>query len=384
MRIAIISMIREPWGGSEELWASMAQVALQEGHEVIHSSFDFGIIAEKEKYLIGKGLKNLKRRGYIPGKTSKASRLLKKGINFLLNQIANPFNPVFDFHPDYILYNGTCYSILNEKYLLRKIRGSGANFGILAHFNQENGEDLSSRDIVAARQIFTSATHLFFVSLRTWKNAEKSLSVPFKNAFLVRNPVNLSSLSLVPFPKDPAVQFALVGNLIRVHKGQDIAILVLSRAEWRNREWHLNIFGSGPDELFLNNLVLANNLQSRVSFHGRVGDIRSVWEKNHLLLMPSRMEGMPLAVVEAMICGRPSVLTDVGGHREWVDDESEGFMATRATENEFSQALERCWSARDRWEQIGIRAHQKAMKMVDPEPGKTLLNLLMLRTPKQP
>src|SRR6187399_1223813 len=41
MKIAVISMIRESWGGSEELWFAMAKRAIAEGHMVMHMSFDF-------------------------------------------------------------------------------------------------------------------------------------------------------------------------------------------------------------------------------------------------------------------------------------------------------------------------------------------------------
>ena len=53
-----------------------------------------------------------------------------------------------------------------------------------------------------------------------------------------------------------------------------------------------------------------------VHFRGHVNDIRAIWEQNHLLVLPSRYEGLPLALVEAMWCGRPAVVTDVGGNAE--------------------------------------------------------------------
>ena len=47
----------------------------------------------------------------------------------------------------------------------------------------------------------------------------------------------------------------------------------------------------------------------------------SLGVRNHLLVLPSRAEGTPIALVEAMICARPAVVTDVGGNVEWLEDD---------------------------------------------------------------
>jgi L-malate glycosyltransferase len=194
--------------------------------------------------------------------------------------------------------------------------------------------------------------------------------------------VNIDSTKIIPYSALPGegnwddVQFAMVGNLRIIHKGQDIALEALSSAIWHNRRWHLNIYGSGEDEAMLKRLVDRYGLKNKVTFHGRVNNIRNVWRINHILLMPSHMEGMPLAVVEAMICGRPVVVTDVGGSREWIDEGVEGFIADTPTVVSFGAALERAWLVRDRWPTIGKFAHEKAMFLYDPVAGKTLLHLL--------
>jgi glycosyltransferase involved in cell wall biosynthesis len=118
-------------------------------------------------------------------------------------------------------------------------------------------------------------------------------------------------------------------------------------------------------------------IAEKVEFCGHVGDIRSLWADNHLLVLPSRSEGTPLSLVEAMICGRPSVVTDVGGNLEWVDEPATGFVAEAPSPRAFGNALERAWGSQASWEAMGRAAHQVAMSKVDPNPEQTILSLLI-------
>ena len=85
---------------------------------------------------------------------------------------------------------------------------------------------------------------------------------------------------------------------------------------------------------------------------------------------------MPLAVVEAMICGRPALVTDVGGHSEWITDGVEGFVAPAASVASLEKTMEICWQQKHNWEQMGLAAHKKALQLYDPNPGQTLLDLM--------
>jgi len=104
--------------------------------------------------------------------------------------------------------------------------------------------------------------------------------------------------------------------------------------------------------------------------------VRSIWAENQLLVLPSRSEGTPLALVEAMICGRPAVVTDAGGNVEWVDEPDTGFVAAAATVRSLGAALERAWQAQGQWPEIGTRARARALRQYDPSPERTLLNLI--------
>ena len=115
-------------------------------------------------------------------------------------------------------------------------------------------------------------------------------------------------------------------------------------------------------------------IAERVTFAGQARDMHEVWASQQLLVLPSRSEGTPLALVEAQIAGRPAVVTDVGDSASWV---AEGFVAEAATAASFGLALERAWERRGDWKPMGTRAHETTMRRVDRNPGATLLAKLL-------
>jgi glycosyltransferase involved in cell wall biosynthesis len=124
--------------------------------------------------------------------------------------------------------------------------------------------------------------------------------------------------------------FAFVGRLDPVPKGQDILFEVLSGPLWMSRPWQLTLYGEGRKRNGLERLAQRLGISDRVMFAGFMPP-EEIWTGNHVLVMPSRFEGLPLAMVEAMLCGRPVVATDVAGHAEIIQYGVTGFLADAPT-----------------------------------------------------
>jgi glycosyltransferase involved in cell wall biosynthesis len=84
--------------------------------------------------------------------------------------------------------------------------------------------------------------------------------------------------------------------------------------------------GEGPEESMLRDKAKALGLDDRVVFSGYVADTRSVYVAADLLLMPSRFEGLPMTLLEAMAMGLPVVASNLDGIAEVVADGREGFL----------------------------------------------------------
>ncbi|MFK0105059.1 glycosyltransferase [Streptomyces sp. NPDC091217] len=101
-----------------------------------------------------------------------------------------------------------------------------------------------------------------------------------------------------------------VGRLCR-QKGQDLLLRAWPEVLRRVPTARLALVGDGPDRDALRRLA-----PDSVEFVGTVDDARPWYRAADLVVLPSRWEGMALAPLEAMACGRPVLVTDVDGARE--------------------------------------------------------------------
>ncbi|MDQ0581106.1 glycosyltransferase [Streptomyces rishiriensis] len=116
--------------------------------------------------------------------------------------------------------------------------------------------------------------------------------------------------SLLPELDPSAPLVVCVGRLCR-QKGQDVLLTAWTDIARQVPGARLVLVGDGPD---------GERLRSRapesVLFAGAVADAVPWYQAADLVVLPSRWEGMALAPLEALACGRPVVVTDVDGARE--------------------------------------------------------------------
>ncbi len=94
--------------------------------------------------------------------------------------------------------------------------------------------------------------------------------------------------------------------------------LLDSAPEWlgRTKDCDLLLVGKGPERAKLEWMVESSGLTSRVRFAGWRADVPQILAASSLLVLPSRWEGMPNVVLQAMASRLPVVATDVEGVRE--------------------------------------------------------------------
>jgi len=132
-----------------------------------------------------------------------------------------------------------------------------------------------------------------------------------------------------------------VGNL-RPEKGYDVLLkaLVLTKAKLGDKvSWKHLIAGEGELREMLTDMITDFGLTGQVVLLGRVDDVVGVLGQLHVFVIPSYAEGLPNAMLEAMMAGRCVIATRVGGIPEILTDGDNGLLVDPGDPGELSRAL---------------------------------------------
>jgi glycosyltransferase involved in cell wall biosynthesis len=86
--------------------------------------------------------------------------------------------------------------------------------------------------------------------------------------------------------------------------------------------------------------------RDRLTFVPFYSSIRQVWGNAHVLVMASRLEGLPLALAEALTLGSPAVVTDVADCAILLRDGVDRFVAAASTVSAYAKSMKRLWERR--------------------------------------
>jgi glycosyltransferase involved in cell wall biosynthesis len=372
MRFVFISaMASQPWGGSEELWSQAALRLHSEGHQVAASVVWWPQLSTKVVALADQGIEICS--GKSPAQSSLSIRAWRK-IQKQLGKTPKEFAWLRRQKPDLVVIsqggNG------DGSGWMPFCRRTNLPFVSIVQANNEQWwpADRSAIDLAAA---YRAARKACFVSRHNLDLLERQIGEHLPNATVVWNPFNVPTEHPLTWPSENGRwKMACVARLEPAAKGQDILFQVLARPEWRNRAVEVNLYGAGPCEQGLKRLADLLELKC-VRFKGHVSDVTDIWRENHLLVLPSRYEGLPLSLVEAMWCARPSVVTDNGGNAELCDDGVTGFVAPALTVKLLAEALERAWNCREDWPKIGNMARARAEQLIPKDPVGQFCRQLM-------
>lgn len=139
---------------------------------------------------------------------------------------------------------------------------------------------------------------------------------------VIPNGVDLEAFEVPARGWQPA-RLLFVGRVV-YQKGLDLLLNALSGL--KEKEWTLEIVGDGPRAEELQAQVLEKGLNGRVAFSGwKHGvELTERYASANLFAYPSRHEGMPNALLEAMASGLPAVATRIAGNEELVAEGETG------------------------------------------------------------
>ncbi len=163
-------------------------------------------------------------------------------------------------------------------------------------------------------------------------------------------------------PADGPVRLAVAARLIPRKAVHQVLEVLHDLAEGVS-PWILNIYGDGPERPRLEAMSKEFGLKDRVFFHGHIdrSEMAERLASADLFVMPSLWEGMSNAVLEAMACGLPVIVTKTGGAEELVSDN--GFVITPGDTDELATALGKLIDNPEARRAMGLRSREHAESM---------------------
>ncbi len=205
-----------------------------------------------------------------------------------------------------------------------------------------------------------------------WRHAHRVVANSNGLAGLARTAAPKQSVEIVPngvdtarfFPSPElrsghsAPQLLFTGRLVR-QKGVDILLHALSLLP-SELAWTLRLVGDGPERTNLETRARNLNLANRIQFHGwaQREQLPQLYRDADLFVFPSRDEGMPNAMLEAMASGLGVVATRIAGNEDLVQPGLNGLLVPPDDGESFARALEEALRPPARLSAFGARSRE--------------------------
>ena len=163
----------------------------------------------------------------------------------------------------------------------------------------------------------------------------------------------------------------VIGSLGRLHrqKGYDVLLEAFAGIASTLDACHVLLVGEGPERAALVAQAKQLGLEGRVWFAGERAETRPLLEKMAIYVQPSRFEGTPNAVMEAMAAGCPVLATRVDGIAELLSDPRSGYLVAPDDVAKLRKAMVDLLIDREAAQTLGragealVTAHYSAQRM---------------------
>jgi len=268
--------------------------------------------------------------------------------------IAAQFRAIHDLRPDVLHANGnvwSCQYALVAGTLTRGVKTVGVNHSLTP-------SDTRSQVWLNRRKLRHLDAHVA-VSRQVARGVEEIGRLPEGTVQVIYNGV--PDVAVEPAPRPVAgPTIGSVGRL-SAEKGYD----VLLRAMTSLPDVTTILVGDGPDRGRLEELAGELGVSERLILTGWEDDPLPWLPVFDVFALPSRLEALPLAAIEAMLASRAIVATDVGGVPEVVAEGRTGLLVPPEDELALAAALRSLLADADRRSEMGARGREVAKQRFD-------------------
>lgn len=212
---------------------------------------------------------------------------------------------------------------------------------LIWHDHYGDSEFLHKRPSLALRITLPFYNGIIAVNqkLKLW--AEQKMH--FKNVINLPNfPSQDYEVSEQTFLKGTAGKRIVSLANLRIQKNHFLLLEVAKKMQLSHPEWTFHLVGKDFEDDYskqIKNLILHLNLETTVFIYGSKQDIDAILEQSTIAILTSQSEGLPVALLEYGLYGKPVVVTNVGEIPSVIQDGFNGFMVETGSTQLFYDSL---------------------------------------------
>jgi len=149
--------------------------------------------------------------------------------------------------------------------------------------------------------------------------------------------------------------------------GVDIALKGFYLAYQRRKNLRMFMLGGGSLEKFVKGFVREKGLEDRVLFCGYKNNqsLADYYRAGDVYLSASHIDGSSVALMEAMACGCPALVSDIPSNLEWIEDGRQGWVFPDGNAEGLAEKIVQIADSPDKIAIHGKQARKKAEKAAD-------------------
>ena len=188
---------------------------------------------------------------------------------------------------------------------------------------------------------------------------------------VIHNGVDLSSFNVFHLKSDAERENEglVIGTVARLSEPKDHGNLLRAFALVLKKipKVRLMLVGDGDLRADIEFMIRELGIEENVEMLGRRGDIPELLATMDIFVLPSKREGFPISILEAMACGKPVVATDVGGVSEIISNREDGIIVQPEDHESLAAALLQLLEDERFRKGLGSKAFDKALSSFGEE-----------------
>jgi glycosyltransferase involved in cell wall biosynthesis len=264
-------------------------------------------------------------------------------------------------------------AFMTEASVLTVVAAAGLGIPVVVtERNQPDRPGLGTFPRLARRLCYPWAGALIVQTdeIARWARARFRLPV-----HVLPNPVKNANVQ--PDAQDGEAPLIVAAGRLVHQKGFDILIESFAKVAENHPDWQLVIYGIGPEQTELEALIKRRSLDGRVSLAGLTNDIEAVLRCAKIFVLPSRFEGYPNVLLEALSLGCPVIATECpGATRQILNEGRHGVLVPAEDVKALAEALDRMMSDTPLRAHYGAQGPQAVAHLRLEAVGATWLEIL--------